>query len=162
VHFLLFYVHSNVVERACTEAEFINVQFRLMFLGIMDIILRVLRLEVSVWISYTIGKGLLFHISFSFFLYSVQLCTVTHYRNFKRLREFEAQTRKSKCKAVEVTLNSKEKNSEDFCLDLIQEFDLSRSPSTLFVLFLFFFHSIQCLYFLSESLLFLRSMYVVK
>ncbi len=31
---------------------------------------------------------------------------------------------KSQDKAVEVTVNSKEENSEDFCLDFIQEFGL--------------------------------------
>jgi hypothetical protein len=41
-----------------------------MFLGI---ILRVLRLEVSVWISQTIGKWVLFSITFSsFLLYGLQ------------------------------------------------------------------------------------------
>jgi hypothetical protein len=32
--------------------------------------------------------------------------------------------KKSQGKAVEVTVNSKEENSEDFCLDFFQEFDL--------------------------------------
>ncbi len=36
------------------EAEFMNVQISLRFL-FLGIILRVLTLEVSVWISYTIG-----------------------------------------------------------------------------------------------------------
>jgi hypothetical protein len=31
---------------------------------------------------------------------------------------------KSQCKAVEVTVDSNEKNSEDFCLDFAQEFGL--------------------------------------
>ncbi len=31
---------------------------------------------------------------------------------------------KSQCKAVEVTLNSKEENSEEFYLDFVQEFAL--------------------------------------
>jgi hypothetical protein len=85
----------------------------------MGIILRVLRLEVSVLISYTLGKGVWF-----FFLLSPLQCTVTHYRNCKRLHEFEKY--KSQGKAVEVTVNSKEKNSSDFCLDFVKEFDLWR------------------------------------
>jgi hypothetical protein len=32
---------------------------------------------------------------------------------------------KYQCKAVEVTVNSKEENSEDFCPDSIQEFGLA-------------------------------------
>jgi hypothetical protein len=56
-----------------------------------------------------IGKGLWF--SF-FFLY----------RNCKRLREFEEIEISSK--AVEVTVNNKEENSKDFCLDFVQEFGL--------------------------------------
>ena len=56
-----------------------NITVSLCFLGI---ILRVLRLEIFVWISKTIGKGggVTFYIRFSSFL---------HYRNCKRLREFE-------------------------------------------------------------------------
>jgi hypothetical protein len=38
------------------------------------------------------------------------------------LREFEEI--KSQCKAVEIIVNSKEENSEDFCLDFVQEFSL--------------------------------------
>ena len=41
---------------------------------------------------------------YQFFLLSPLQCKVTHYRNCKRLREFEG-------KAVEVTVNSKEENS---------------------------------------------------
>ncbi len=37
------------------------------------------------------------------------LCTLTHYRNCKRLREFEEIG--ISCKAAEVTVNSKEKDS---------------------------------------------------
>jgi hypothetical protein len=35
---------------------------------------------------------------------------------------------KSQGKAVEVTVNSKEENSQDFCLDLVQEFSLFTPP----------------------------------
>jgi hypothetical protein len=42
------------------------------------------------------------------------------YRNSKRLREFEEIEISSK--AAEVTVNNKAKNSEDFCLDFVQEF----------------------------------------
>ena len=55
---------------------------------------------------------------YKFFLLSPLQCTATHYRNCKRLREFEEY--KSQCKAVEVTLNSKEVNSKEFCLDFVQ------------------------------------------
>jgi hypothetical protein len=82
----------------------------LRFLGIT---LRVLILEVSVWTSKTTGKGVWFSIRFSFFLL---------YRNCKRLREFEEIDISSK--AVEVIVNNKEENSEDFCLDFVQEFGL--------------------------------------
>ncbi len=60
----------------CPEAEFI----RTISFWFLCIILRVLRLEVSVWISQIVGKGVWFSIRFSSFL----LC-----RNWKRLREFE-------------------------------------------------------------------------
>ncbi len=43
--------------------------------------------------------------------------SVTHCRNFKRLCEFE-------CKAVKVTLKSKEESSSGFWLDVVQEFGL--------------------------------------
>jgi len=39
------------------------------------------------------------------------------YRNCKRLREFEEIEISSK--AVDVTVNNKEENSEDFCLDFV-------------------------------------------
>ncbi len=63
---------------------------------------KVLTLEVSVWISSTIGKGVWFSISFSTFLL---------YGNCKRLREFEEIeiSRQSYC--IEVTMNNKEENS---------------------------------------------------
>jgi hypothetical protein len=49
-----------------------------------------------------------------FFLSPLQ-CTVTHYRNCKRLSEFdEIEISMQSCR---VTLNSKEENSYDFCLD---------------------------------------------
>jgi hypothetical protein len=44
------------------------------------------------------------------------------YRNCKRLRDFEEIEIAGK--AVEVTVNNKEENSYDFCLDFIQEFGL--------------------------------------
>ncbi len=56
------------------------------------------------------------------FLLSPLKCTVTHCKNFKRLREF--QEIDSQDKVVEWTLNSKEENSYDFCLDFVQEFGL--------------------------------------
>ncbi len=46
------------------------------------------------------------------------LCILTYCRNCKRKKY------KSIGKAVEVTLNSKEENSEDFCLDFVQEFSI--------------------------------------
>jgi hypothetical protein len=69
----------------------------LRFLGIT---LRVLRLEVSEWISKTKGKGVWFSMSFPSFL---------TYRNCKRLCEFEEIEISSK--AVDVTVNNKEENS---------------------------------------------------
>jgi hypothetical protein len=69
--------------------------------------------SVSAWISLTIGKGVWLSIRFSSFLL---------YRNCKRLREFEEIEISSK--AVEVAVNNKEENSEDFCLDFVQEFGL--------------------------------------
>jgi hypothetical protein len=89
---------ASKVNYISTEAEFMYVHctITLRFLGI---ILRVLRLEVSVWISKTIGKGGWFSIRFFFFLL---------YRNCKRLRVEEI---KISSKAVEVTVNNKEDNS---------------------------------------------------
>jgi hypothetical protein len=55
-----------------------------------------------------------FYIRFSSFLL---------YRNYNRLREFEELEISSK--AAEETVNNKEKNSEDFCQDFVQEFSLS-------------------------------------
>jgi hypothetical protein len=60
---------------------------------------------------------------YQFFLPSPLQCAVTHYRNCTGLREFEEV--EISCKAVEVTLNSKEKNCYDFCLDFVQEFGLT-------------------------------------
>jgi hypothetical protein len=56
----------------------------------------------------------------SFLLYNVQQL---NWRNCKRLREFEDRNLKGKL-YVEVTVNSKEENSEDFCWDFVQEFSL--------------------------------------
>ncbi len=72
---------------------------RTITLRLLGIILRGLRLEVSVWISKFIGKGVRFSIRFSSLLL---------YRNCKRLREFEEIEILSK--AVEVTVNNKEEN----------------------------------------------------
>ncbi len=44
-----------------------------------------------------------------------------NFKNCKRLREFKF---KSQGKAAEVTVNSKEENSGDFCLDFFQVFGL--------------------------------------
>jgi hypothetical protein len=63
--------------------------------------LRVLRLEVSAWISEIIGKGVWF---------SIRLSSFILYRNCKRLRGFEEK----KYKAVEVTVNSKEESYQVF------------------------------------------------
>jgi hypothetical protein len=51
--------------RVYPEAEFMNHTILLRFQGI---ILRVLRLEISVWISLTMGNGVWFSIRFSSFL----------------------------------------------------------------------------------------------
>ncbi len=59
------------------------------------------------------------------FLLSPIQCTV--YRNCKRLREFEEY--KSVGKAVEETVNSKDENSKDFCLDVAPE--LGHQPDVL-------------------------------
>jgi hypothetical protein len=66
-------------------------------------ILRVLRLGVSVWISYNIGKGVWFSIRFSSILLYF---TVEIVRGCVSLKKY-----KSKGKAREVTVNSKEENS---------------------------------------------------
>jgi hypothetical protein len=55
-------------------------------------------------------EGVWFFIRFSSFLL---------YRNCQRLREFES-------KAVLVTVNNKEENSSDFCLDFVQQFGLEK------------------------------------
>jgi len=99
---LLFHVHQKP-NSWCTIS--------LRFLGI---ILRVLRLEVSVWISQSIGKGvpcLRFSVKFcSFLLYNGTVETV---RGCVSLKKY-----KSRCKTVEVSVNSK---------DLVQEFRLRTS-----------------------------------
>jgi hypothetical protein len=66
-------------------------------------LLRVFRLEVSGMDFLNHRKGGMV------FLLSPLQCTVTHYRNCKRLREFEET--ETQGKAVEVTRNSKEENS---------------------------------------------------
>jgi hypothetical protein len=58
-------------------------------------------------------EGVWFSLRFSSFLL---------YRNCKRLREFEEIGISSK--AVEVTVNNKDENFYDFCLDFVQEFGL--------------------------------------
>jgi hypothetical protein len=54
-------------------------------LRFLDIILRVLRLEVSVWISETIGKGVWFSIRFSTFLLTVYNKVAWVWRNTKEV-----------------------------------------------------------------------------
>jgi hypothetical protein len=51
-----------------------------------------------------------------------QVSSFLLYRNCKRLREFEEIEILSK--AVEVTVDNKEENSSDFCLDFVEEFGL--------------------------------------
>ncbi len=62
------------------------------------------------------------------FLLSLLQCTVTELkkcvRSCVRLKKYKSQS-----KAVEVTVNSKEENSKDFCLGFFQEFGL-RTPWT--------------------------------
>jgi hypothetical protein len=73
----------------------------LRFLGI---ILRVFRLEVSVWISSTIGRGVWFFIlGFPPFSFTEIV------RGCVSLKKYKSQS-----KAVRVTVNSKEENSENF------------------------------------------------
>jgi hypothetical protein len=59
------------------------------------------------------------------FLLSPLQCTLMHYRNYKRLREFEEIEISRQSSSLEVTLNSKEENSSEFSLDFVQEFGLS-------------------------------------
>jgi hypothetical protein len=54
----------------------------------------------------------------------VFLISPLQYRNCNRLSEFEEIDISSK--DVERTLNTKEENPYDFCLDFVQEFHLSR------------------------------------
>ncbi len=53
------------------------------------------------------------------FLISSLQCTVETVRGGVSLKKYKSQG-----KAVEVTVNSKEENPEDFCLDFVQEFSL--------------------------------------
>jgi hypothetical protein len=98
------------------------------------IIFRVLRLEVSAWFSYTIekGVGVVFIRFSSFLLYSVHKRDVETVRGCVSLKK-----KKSQGKAVEATLNSKEENSSDICLDFVQEFGLC-------ILFFFASWAISC------------------
>jgi hypothetical protein len=62
---------------------------RTISLRLLGLILRVLILEVSVWIYLTTGKRVWFSISFSsFFFYNVSVQWL-NCKNYKRLREFE-------------------------------------------------------------------------
>jgi hypothetical protein len=72
------------------------------------------------------------------FLLSLLQCTVTELKKYVRscvsVKKYERgcvslKKLKSQGKSVEVTLNSKEENSQDFCLDFVQEFSL-RTPWT--------------------------------
>jgi hypothetical protein len=65
---LLYKYCVNVEDQHSPETETVNIKFSLRFLGI---IVRVLRLEVSVWISQYIGKRVWFSIRFSFFFFIV-------------------------------------------------------------------------------------------
>ncbi len=56
---------------------------------------------------------------------SVRFSSFFLYRNCKRLREFEEEKID-----IEVTVNKKEENSEDFCLDFVQEFGLRKGGLT--------------------------------
>jgi hypothetical protein len=73
---------------SCRQRVQVRVQIRsriherTISLRVFSIVLRVLRLEVSIWISKTIEEGVWFSIRFSSFLL---------YRNCKRLREFEVK-----------------------------------------------------------------------
>jgi hypothetical protein len=53
------------------------------------------------------------------FLISPLQCKVETVRGCVSLKKYKSQG-----KAVEVTVNSKDENSQDFCLDFIQEFGL--------------------------------------
>jgi hypothetical protein len=55
-------------------------------------------------------------------MFSIRFFSFLLYRNCKRLRVFEEIEISSK--AVEVSVNNKEENSQDFCLDFVQEFGL--------------------------------------
>jgi hypothetical protein len=59
------------------------------------------------------------------FLLSPLQCTVTHYIEAVR-GCVSLKKKKYQCKAVEMTVNSKEEISQDFCLDSVQEFGLSK------------------------------------
>jgi hypothetical protein len=67
------------------------------------------------FLNHRVG-GMVFYPCFPPFSFTVNS------RICKRLREFEEI--KSEGKAVEVTVNSMEENSEEFCLDFVQEFCL--------------------------------------
>ncbi len=89
-------------------------------LRFLEKIWRVLRLEVSEWFFYNHREGGMVSIRFSsFLLFSLQKL---NWRNCKRLQEFEEI--EIARQAVEVTVNSKEENSSEFCLDFVQEFGL--------------------------------------
>jgi hypothetical protein len=74
------------------------------------------------FLNHRKGGGVLYQ----FFLLSPLKCTVTHYRNCKRLREFEE---------IDILMQSRKGDSEnkenysDFCLDFVQELGLGTLPS---------------------------------
>jgi hypothetical protein len=97
----------------CSWFSWSLIHGRTISLRFQGIILRVLRIEVSVWIYREGG----------FPPFPPFCCSVTELlRHCKRLREFE-EIELSR-QAIELTVNSKEENSQDFCLDFVQEFGL--------------------------------------
>jgi len=63
--------------------------------------------------------GMVFYQVSSFPLFSVYSKNLEIARGCVSLKKYKFQG-----KAVEVTVNSREENSEDFCLDFVQEFGL--------------------------------------
>jgi hypothetical protein len=86
------------------------------FFEVSGQLLRVLRLEVSVWISW---KRVLFTIRFS-------SCLLYCVHTEETIRSCVSLNLKGKI--VEVILNSNVENSEDFCLDFVPEFGLCWVP----------------------------------
>ncbi len=123
---------SRVMHRFKTSVKILNrsrIHEHTIFLRFLGIILRISDLRFLYGFLNKEG-GMVFY---QVFLLSPLQCTVTFtiemhktFLDFEEICKMSLKKYKSQGKAVEVTVNSKEKNFQDFCLDFLQEFGLWR------------------------------------